>query len=182
MSNALVGDMLTSRRPRWGNFVPKIRSIRPRPIPSDHWTQAGLLTGSVVRDLESFRARRSNEAVTYAERAVELIAQHAEVHTDAHRNMLAILRATLDDASVYPSMTTDGDDGLIAHWKAGGALIALEVNGNDRYSLVETNGAGDILRNEEGLHAPNLDELRLAIAAFSSSVSHINPDWRTNFK
>jgi hypothetical protein len=119
----------------------------------------------------------TNVALSYAESQIGVICEHAVIAENVHTRMLECLRASLLDNSVFPSITTDGYDGLIAQWKASNVYVALELSSDGSYSFIEVDESDTLTRNDVGDNRPSLDLLQSAIKKFTAYVSDRNPDW-----
>lgn len=122
-----------------------------------------------------------NEALNYAENRIALIRESASIDSDAQQRLIGSLRGALLADSIFPSITTDGFDGLAAQWVLGRRRLVLEMGSDGEYTFIETDDTGRLTRNEIGEERPDLSHFQDAIRAFTMAVVSENPGWRSNF-
>lgn len=90
--------------------------------------------------------------------------------------MLQILRDVLANDSVYPSISDDGEGGLVAEWRAGRRRIDIYVSDSGDFLFrVRNKGGATIYNGTSTLH------LRRHLRDLTAIVNAINPGWRRFF-
>jgi hypothetical protein len=122
-----------------------------------------------------------NDAVEHAIRQIDEIERHIDLGSGIRSRMLSALRAALGESSVFPTLTTDGHDGLIAQWKAGPRYLMLEISSDDGYSMMATGNDGELELNVADDGNPDFEGLKILVRDFSSYVESRNPAWREQY-
>jgi hypothetical protein len=102
----------------------------------------------------------------------------------AHRAalFLRVLSRIMDDSSVYPAVTPDGNGGISFEWSAHRMLLEMELSIDGRYCVFHTDAQGSIGMEVEGsVHNLPLVPLRRIVREFTDYVVAHNPAWRSNF-
>lgn len=123
----------------------------------------------------------ANDAVAYASGQINEIEQYVTLGTDIRARLMLALRASLLEDSVFPTVTTDGDDGLIAQWKAGPRYLMLEVSSDGGYSLMATGDDGNLRVNVADDGNCDLEQLKMLVRDFTLFVVRRNPAWREQY-
>lgn len=123
----------------------------------------------------------SNAPIDYA--LSQLSALEAAVPLDAQASvrLMACLRASLTEESIFPTIVSDGEAGAVAEWRAGARLLALEVNADGEYSLVAVDERGLRSVNDVGWDKPDLDAFAALVRNFTRYVGERNPGWRNQY-
>lgn len=122
-----------------------------------------------------------NDAIEHAIRQIDEIERHIDLAGGIRSRMLSALRASLGKTSVFPTLTTDGNDGLIAQWKAGPRYLMLEISSDDGYSMMATGDDGELQLNTADDGNPDFEELKILVREFSTFVEARNPAWREQY-
>lgn len=123
----------------------------------------------------------TNAPIDYA--LSQLAALEAAVPMDAKVSvrLMACLRASLTEESVFPTVVSDGEAGAVAEWRAGARLLALEINADGEYSLVAADERGRRSVNDVGWDKPDLDAFAALVRNFTRYVGERNPGWRNQY-
>ncbi|QWS33053.1 hypothetical protein [Curtobacterium aetherium] len=124
----------------------------------------------------------TNDAIQRATNQIAQIEEHVVLGGDVRNRLLTCLRASLSADSVFPTVTSDGDDGLIAQWRAGERFLAVEMTSDGDYSLMLVDSDGVLRRNESASGYPDLDNLKALVRDFTAAVVARNPRWRDLFE
>lgn len=108
---------------------------------------------------------------------------HSVVGADeaSMRSMRQLLVSVLEDQHAFATITSDGDDGLIAQWRAGRSYIAIEINAHE-ISLTYADHDGRLVENLAAATTQHLGgALQRSLDQFTASLNGANPSWRDHF-
>jgi hypothetical protein len=152
-------------------FAPrKPRQIvsRPRadenPTYSDNRTYKGLV-------------RVASPAFSHAQAQVAVL---NEATPQSKMAMLHLLHEVLAADSAFPTISGDGDDGIMAQWRARRSYVTIEINGPES-SLAVSDLEGELVLNTATRGQLDNRVVRDAISHFSAALKAINPSWRNLF-
>lgn len=97
--------------------------------------------------------------------------------TQSLRRLRNILSLLLEDRMAYATLSSDGDGGAMAQWRAGRSYIALEIGAHE-CSFVYSDTNGTLRENLSGTDALRLSVLRAALRNFTADLDEANPSWR----
>jgi hypothetical protein len=95
----------------------------------------------------------------------------------ATQKTLTILKTTLDRNSIFPSVSEDGERGIICEWRAGSGRITLEIDAVGRAYLQVLNARGVTVADGD-----SAAKLGVHLRALSETVTAVNPSWRSLFE
>lgn len=99
--------------------------------------------------------------------------------------LLILLRRVMDESSVYPAITPDGEGGVSFEWSSQDWLIELDLIADGSYILVRRRGDGvngQATVSHGRIKQMPIAYLRSLIDDYSRFVELRNPNWRLNFK
>jgi hypothetical protein len=97
--------------------------------------------------------------------------------TTARRRLLSTLREAIAADSVYPSVSDDGEGGLIAEWRAGDRRLQLDVTAEGEELVTVRLRNGPVLyRGSSVLY------LRSYLRDLTSYINDVNPGWQRLFR
>lgn len=88
------------------------------------------------------------------------------------------LQRVLTDGMAFASISSDGDGGTLAQWRAGRSYIAFEVSPHGQDSLVYADTNGNLIVNTVGPEACDTGRLHVALQRFTADLNARKPDWR----
>lgn len=139
---------------------------RRRPAPASLSPKYAVLTPT-----------RHNRSLRWALEQLEAV---GDVRRSYLASMRQVLSAVVDDNSAYATISSDGEGGLIAQWRAGRSYLAVEI-GDDGWSVTQADSNGRLVLNEAGASSVPLRAARGALLRFTRDLTAVNPDWRSNF-
>lgn len=123
--------------------------------------------------------RFSSPVVDWAESLLNRLA--TEVNRDAERSFIQHLRSLADQNTVFPSIASDEDGGIVAVWRSGPLSLQIDVDGFDRFYVVARDRASGMHR--EWFESPfPTDAVRAHLASLSKRTRAINPSWRALYE
>lgn len=125
--------------------------------------------------LFSVRGAESNRALLHALAQIESVSGASKPTLGTLR---WILSRTLEDDMAYATLSSDGDGGALAQWRAGRSYIAIEIGVSD-HSFTYSDEEGRLVVNEAAL---DCDQITSSLRAFTRYLDLANPDWRAHRK
>ncbi len=108
------------------------------------------------------------------------LGQLAHVHGASKQSMdqlSTLLTQIVEDRTAYATLSSDGNGGALAQWRAGRSYIALEIGLSER-SFVYSDASGTLRENLANDDLDDLTRLRSALRAFTDFLDSANPRWR----
>lgn len=123
-------------------------------------------------------AAREEPAVEYVERR---LAEISETANERAIEMVKIITvAVTEENSIYPSVSPDGDGGIIVYWKALYLSIEVDVDADLTFYVRIRNSRTGVVQKWAGASFP-FAALSRALKDLTNLVERQNPGWRKKY-
>lgn len=145
-----------------------VQAFAPAPVPRF------AVRRKAAKPLSAAPKRTANASLAFALKQLPDVHGASVQSLQRLRNVLSLL---LEDRMAYATLSSDGDGGAMAQWRAGRSYIALEI-GVDECSFVYSDANGNLRENLTGADALRVTVLRTALRNFTADLDEANPSWR----
>lgn len=121
--------------------------------------------------------RLINRSLGHAE---SQIANVVDVDAASKRELMRLLTNSLTDGMAFATLSSDGEAGAMAQWRAGRSYITIEVAPHGS-SFVFTDAKGRLVSNVATKQQLDVSLIRHALLRFTAELNRKNPNWRGLF-